>query len=106
MGTIDRLFEAILECPAAERPVFLARVCANDPDLKAELESLLAAHDPQDGFLERPALAADPTAHTGNNEGELIGQALHGYRILRLLGRGGLGRCISQKIPASHGRSR
>jgi eukaryotic-like serine/threonine-protein kinase len=88
---IDRLFEAVLECPAAERPVFLARVCANDPDLKAELESLLAAHDPQDGFLERPALAVDPTAHTGNNEDELIGQALHGYRILRLLGRGGFG---------------
>jgi len=88
---IDRVFEAALNCPVAERPEFLARACANDPGFKAEVESLLAAHDPQDRFLETPVLAGSATAHTGNNGDELIGQALHGYRILRPLGRGGVG---------------
>src|SRR5947209_11945537 len=85
---IDLLFEAALERPAAERSVFVAGACANRPDLRAELESLLAAHHPQDSFLERPVLAAD---EPGEDEEALVGAAVGGYRILRLLGRGGVG---------------
>jgi TolB-like protein len=88
---VDRLFEAVLERAAAERAVFLAGACAMDPELKTEVESLLAAHDDQDSFLERAPGAAHRTTHSGNDVNEFIGRALGGYRILSTLGRGGVG---------------
>ena len=41
---IDELFAAALERPAAERTSFLDEACATDADLRAEVESLLAAY--------------------------------------------------------------
>ena len=38
----DRLFEAALDLPPEERDAFLARVCADDSDLRSLLERLLA----------------------------------------------------------------
>lgn len=73
---IDRLFEAVLERPAAERNSFLETECSDDPGLRAELDSLVAAHDQEDGFLERPG-RLEAGATVGN------------YRIIRGLGSGG-----------------
>ena len=64
-----------LDLDGAQRDPFLDRACAGDADLRAEAASLLAAEDPAGRFLE-----PDPPP-------ERIGA----YRIIREIGRGGMG---------------
>ncbi|HEX4962130.1 MAG TPA: serine/threonine-protein kinase [Thermoanaerobaculia bacterium] len=83
---VDRIFAEALELPAAERAALLDAACAHDPELRREVEGLLAADERIGDFLEQPA-------------GELLGMApLVGesgragpYRLLRRIGSGGMG---------------
>jgi serine/threonine-protein kinase len=94
---IEELFQAVQERPAGERADFLKKACADDAELRREVESLLrAATDTR--FLEPPSPGApDPTTVSGSPAGpELLArlqQALGaGYRVERELGGGGMAR--------------
>jgi hypothetical protein len=52
---IDRVFAAALERDTAERPAFLAEACGGDAELRAEVESLLAAHQAAGSFIDGSA---------------------------------------------------
>jgi hypothetical protein len=43
--SIDAIFADAVELPSAERSAFVSNACSSDPQLRAEVESLLAAHD-------------------------------------------------------------
>lgn len=88
---IGELFTAALAEPAGMRAAWLAAAAASD-DERREVASLLAAHDAStgDAFLETPATsiaedtpAADPRLVAGATFG--------GYRLIREVGRGGMG---------------
>lgn len=86
---VTELFEQALECAPPDRHEFLNSACAGDAELQSEIESLLAEHEAETGFLESPAVIAVGT-HIGSHElaaGSQLGQ----YRIDSLLGRGGMG---------------
>jgi hypothetical protein len=94
---IEALFDEAAALPVEERAAFLSRSCAEDPGIRAEVESLLAADEKADDFLARPGAeailgdppAANPSAPAARLEaGVLIGGR---YRIEALLGRGGMG---------------
>jgi serine/threonine-protein kinase len=87
---VDRLFESALDLPAAERPAFLDRECAGDPDLRGEVERLLAA-DGEGGaeFLERSPIELLEWALQGEESGD--DARLGAYRLLRRLQTGGMG---------------
>jgi serine/threonine protein kinase len=92
---LQDLFDQALAFPAAERAEFIARAAASDAGLRAELESLLAAHRSAGDFLEQPAASSSPTVsvttfHASGAE-RLVGTDVGPYRILSLLGRGGMG---------------
>ena len=53
----ESIFAAAIRKAPAERVAFLDGVCAANPDLRANVESLLKAHEAADGFLE-PGLVA------------------------------------------------
>jgi serine/threonine protein kinase len=72
--------------PPGERPALLDRECAGDAELRREVEALLAAHDRAEGILEADALKA-VGAIVDPPKDERIGP----YRVLRRLGRGGMG---------------
>jgi Tol biopolymer transport system component/predicted Ser/Thr protein kinase len=79
-----------LELDGAERAEFLERECAGDEELRREVESLVASHEEQEAFLSAPAvevmarrLAEDATLSINKQIGH--------YRVLSLLGRGGMG---------------
>ena len=81
--TWDRLeavfFEA-LELPADQRAAFLDRACAGDPELRAEVEAVLASHlalGTDDGAVMPPE--------------RRIGSRVGAYRLEALIGRGGMG---------------
>jgi serine/threonine protein kinase len=88
---VNKLYHQVMDRNANQRAGFLTRVCGGDEDLRREVQELLAASEHAGGFLVTPAieiaakaLAADPPTY------RLGGQLLH-YRILSLLGSGGMG---------------
>ena len=42
---VREALEAALAVPAAERPVYLDKVCSHDSELRCEVESLLDSHE-------------------------------------------------------------
>ncbi len=87
----EELFAAALEQEAERRGEFLQAACADDMTLRAEVESLLAAHDRAVNFIEAPAAAFAsgllPENSAASNEGKRCGP----YRLIREIGRGGMG---------------
>src|SRR5436190_4787190 len=55
---VKHIFQAALDQAPEERAAFLQATCAGDIRLRAEVESLLAAHRQAGHFAERPALEA------------------------------------------------
>jgi hypothetical protein len=53
-GLAEQLFEAALAVRPADRAAFLDWECSGDPDLKQEVEALLAADTEADSFLLPP----------------------------------------------------
>lgn len=85
---INELLDDVLERRPGERTLVLARACAGDPLLRREVESLLAAADQVGGFMESlPVQAGELFGGREASTGQMIGQ----YRVLRELGRGGMG---------------
>jgi len=84
---IEELFHAARELSAAERAALLARA---DPELRREIESLLAR---QSGnlFLDRPAVEAATQSLTSTGTSMAVGTCLGPYRVEGKLGEGGMG---------------
>jgi serine/threonine protein kinase len=83
---INELYYAALEVSEKERTSFLEQACHSDPELRSEVESLLATHKSAEGFLDKPVAGAmkdDPRS--------LLGRQLGPYQILGVLGAGGMG---------------
>src|SRR5256714_10531057 len=92
---LDQLFHAALEREPEQRSAFLDEACASDEVLRKEVETLLAAHENAESFIENPAfeveaeaLAREQVSRAANS---LAGQTIGHYRIIELLGAGGMG---------------
>ncbi len=84
---VEELFEAALELPAEERASWLRDHCGGNEALLAEVKTLLRAHERADGILEADAVGAGASLIDNPMRGRRIGQ----YRLLREVGRGGMG---------------
>jgi serine/threonine protein kinase len=82
---IKAIVGAALEREPAERNAFLDRACSQDQGLRAEVESLLAAHADADWLSENPSAATTVAGPVG--EPKTIGP----YRLIQTLGAGGMG---------------
>jgi non-specific serine/threonine protein kinase/serine/threonine-protein kinase len=84
---VQAIFGEALELPPAERPAFLSARCADQPELCAEVESLLLSHDDAGEFLSRPVaegLSEDVAP-------DLTGHTIGAFRLIEPIGRGGMG---------------
>ncbi len=106
----NSLFAQAIEIDSADdRQAFLEQACGHDPQLKSDVERLLAAHSEAGSFLVLPALAFTPTIATGeldtlDEEGREISLdflkpsekpgclgLLGAYEAVEVVGRGGMG---------------
>ncbi len=91
---IESLLDQALDLPAAERSAFLDATVGSKPELRRELEGLLAADRRAGGFLEGPVHEAAATFvdEMGRHEGEEFeGRMLGPYLVIQRLGGGGMG---------------
>jgi eukaryotic-like serine/threonine-protein kinase len=94
-GQIKEIYDRALDLSGDERGGFLAEACGGDDDLRREVESLFAAHDDAGTFLQSPAVEVAAREIVVDEDAspapQLIGRELANYRIVSLLGRGGMG---------------
>ena len=83
---LQALFHAALELPASEREAFLAAQEARDPALVAKVRAMLAEDARADSLLDRDLGHAAEAVMS-----ELAPRDLGPYRIIRLIGSGGMG---------------
>ena len=84
---IKAIFTEALDRPAAERAAMLAARCKDQPDVRAEVESLLASHDRAGEFLN-----GSPTdVFAQDVVSDLTGHTLGAFRLIEPIGRGGMG---------------
>ena len=94
---VKEVLDGALAKPPAERMAFVAQACGEDDALRAEVQSLLAAIEGSDAFMQRPALASlTASAVLGVppidqartlQPNDTIGP----YRIVGFIGAGGMG---------------
>ena len=101
---IERLYHAALELAEGQRTAFIDQACGEDESVRREVMSLLAQAQGDESFLEAPAMemaakalaaAADTlpghARPAGARGSRALPAAIGRYRIVRLLGQGGMG---------------
>ncbi len=93
---IETLYLAALERAPETRAAFLAEACAGDTSLRAEVEALLQADGKSWSFIEGNAMELEAQKLTLSDVTQtgsplVAGQTVGVYKILSLLGRGGMG---------------
>ena len=86
---IEELFHAALDQAPSDRDAFLDQACGNDAALRKEVQSLLDASDKTLSFLQKPVQEA---ARNLDEPEEILRHHFGAYRLLRVLGEGGMGR--------------
>lgn len=89
---VDAIVCQVLDLPADRRTDYLERACGDDPRLLERVASLIAAGEATDPLL-RPGGAAAPglMEELGGPAPVFPGSRLGRYRVLREIGRGGMG---------------
>src|SRR3954465_9307839 len=91
LDQIEEIYHAVQDTPPNERDAVLDKLCGADAELRREVLSLLDFERTPDNVLDAPpeAFAAElfAEAHTS----DLIGREVGHYKIIELLGAGGMG---------------
>ena len=101
---VDELFEAALEHEPGRRASFLDQACGTDKDLRREVEKMLDFEKQSEDFIKtdvfdvaarlitQPRVQTSPTSESIDDARFVPGDVLLArYRIVGLLGRGGMG---------------
>jgi serine/threonine protein kinase len=87
---LKEIFHHALALAPHERPAYLERASGGDLSLRQAVESLIKSHEEENNFVDAPAYQAAAEMLIDANEFR-TGQLVAHYRILSLLGQGGMG---------------
>src|SRR5437588_564920 len=88
---IAEIVERALEVEVGERGPLLVELCDDDQELFVEVASLLHFQEKARDFIETPAVETVAELLADERTGLRPGDALDGYKIVSLLGEGGMG---------------
>jgi tetratricopeptide (TPR) repeat protein len=86
---IEEMYHAAMSHRDDERAAFLRVACAEDEELRGEVESLIAGAGAAASLLDTSALAA--LGPTTVDRGSLVGRRFGTYQVTAMLGAGGMG---------------
>lgn len=84
---IKETVQTALDLPAEERAAYLDEACGQDRELRRQVDALLAVSSSRADFFDDYRLVPDMLREVSLAEGTQLGD----YRIIRELGRGGMG---------------
>ncbi len=95
---LKSLFHSALEVEKSQRAAVLDQACEGNAELRSRVERLLVSHDEAGSFLVSPALLGSGVSSLADGDGEprvhektRVGQRIGPYKIIREIGRGGMG---------------
>jgi len=88
---IQQLFHDAAELPAQEQDPFLKERCGTDAELMEEVRGMLKEDSHPASVLDRSVAEIAHRILNGNDASELPVQQVGPYRLIRLLGEGGMG---------------
>jgi Tol biopolymer transport system component/tRNA A-37 threonylcarbamoyl transferase component Bud32 len=102
---VKGVFDAALEREPHDRAAYILQTCGDDAVLKADVESLLSAHQEAGNFAEQPAILALSDAIGGGagiavNRAFEPGDRIGSYEIVSFLAAGGMGEVYRALDPA------
>src|SRR6478736_6792019 len=88
----EAIFEGALQLAPAQREAYLQAACGADVTLLERIRDLIRFHEKGAGPLETPAVISPPSPPLGLSlpPGEKPGDKIGNYKILQLIGEGGL----------------
>ncbi len=89
----EQIFAAAVLLPAAQRPDFLARACADDAALRKRVDELIAAHEAAANFMATPpgGVSSARRGIAASLPEDRPDTRIGRYKLLQLLGEGGCG---------------
>ncbi len=91
---VEEIFQAALDLTPEDRVRYVSEVCADDTELKRDVEVLLSQYDSAGELLEEPVYGnteMNVLESFVEEKDPMIGRRLGSYRIEREIGRGGMG---------------
>ncbi|MGH9753464.1 MAG: protein kinase domain-containing protein [Blastocatellia bacterium] len=88
---VKELFDAALQCEPRERRSLLEQTCGDDAELLEEVASLLASYEEAGSFIAHDAIEDAANLLFDGASGAPRARFIGHYRLLSLLGRGGMG---------------
>ena len=88
---VRQVFEEALDLEEDCRAAFIAEVTAGDPELRSAVEAMLAQSDGGETLEGSVAQYLDDADHVGIDPGDPTGTVVGPYRLVRRIGRGGMG---------------
>jgi len=89
--SIRHIFHQAVELPTGEREEFIAVAADGDQALRDEVESLLASLERDPSFIEPAGDRVIPNVLDELASDQMIGRRFGAYKIVREIGRGGMG---------------
>jgi serine/threonine protein kinase len=88
---ITSIFHSAIEREPHEREHYLDGACMGDEDLRREVEELIKSHEVAGSFIDGPAYERGAQVLEDNSGRNHAGRAIGPYKIITLLGAGGMG---------------
>lgn len=88
---IEKIYHEVLEIASDKRKSFINESCGGDVELRRELESLLSFRKTLDNLLDTPPESLAAEIFFEEKSDNLIGREIRHYKIIKLLGKGGMG---------------
>ncbi len=87
----EEIFGQALDAPPEARERLVREACGEDEELRQEVLSLVESADAATKYLSRVAVQAGIGSPVRTDADALVGRLVGPYRLVRLLGRGGMG---------------